>query len=57
MITYKVHVLGLVTTKLHSHAVLCAINNFTTTRGEGGNNRIKELIKEARKSQGEKVKT
>ncbi len=57
MITYKVHVLGLVTTKLHSHAVLCAINNFTTTRGEGGNNHIKELIKEARKSQGQKVKT
>jgi hypothetical protein len=28
-----------------------------TMRGEGGNNHIKELIKESRKSKGEKVKT
>jgi hypothetical protein len=28
-----------------------------TLRGEGGNNRVKELIKEPRKSKGVKVKT
>jgi hypothetical protein len=58
MITYKVHVLGLVTTKLHMRALLCAINNlWGTLRGEGGNNHIKELIKKSKKSKGEKVKT
>ncbi len=56
MITYKVHVLSLLTTKLHIHALLCAINNFTgTLRGEGGNNHVKELITESRKSKGEKA--
>jgi hypothetical protein len=55
MITYKVQVLVLVTTKLHMRALLCAINNlWGTLRGEGGNNHIKELIKESKKSKGEK---
>jgi hypothetical protein len=57
MITDKVHVLGLVTTKLDIRALLCAVITWTL-RGEGGNNHIKELIKEPRKkSKFEKVKT